>query len=421
MDRFVSNKAHWALPLLFIVALAASIVFSSFYPIPTAHSEIGVSANILRIGDRADYINDSEPFSSEKRNPEFNVYPLYPLILKGVSYVSIEVFNADSTSRSWNSIIIGVCALLALLSQRLIYISGCLIADKSVGNISSLLFILSPYTYFYILSGGLTMFVFFGVSVLSYSFLKLVKSRSLLLPAMQASQIRIILGITLGSSFLFYLRPSSLIFALVIIFFSLKLCWGSLNDRSLRRISFLYIFIFSLIICFGAYQLVNMHDYPLMTYKAFLVEPGTYFGYPRELLRQKLYPFPLTGDILADLQKTFCLILWKVTDFASGIVDVRDTHDAQSFSSLLSFLLRVTFGFFFLAPLTLFSILSTILNRKLLLSNGLAVILLATLVSISPSLIGVSMSRYLYMFYFPLFLVSGLLLNQLRQIQNLHR
>ena len=57
--------------------------------------------------------------------------------------------------------------------------------------------------------------------------------------------------------------------------------------------------------------------------------------------------------ILNQLKAAFYLIL-KVTDFISGLSDIRDTHSAFMITPFTPFLFRVITGLFFLYPINLF-------------------------------------------------------------------
>ena len=126
------------------------------------------------------------------------------------------------------------------------------------------------------------------------------------------------------------------------------------------------------------------------------------------------------GSHLLDKFKKFIYFLsWKIIDFISGISDIRDTHsdfsDLSIDKPILPLLARVINGFFYLAPLNLMAILSSIQTRNILIKSGFWIMILGGLVSLSPSIIGVSNSRYIFMFY-PIVVVlsSGLLKNIFR-------
>ena len=97
-------------------------------------------------------------------------------------------------------------------------------------------------------------------------------------------------------------------------------------------------------------------------------------------------------------------------DFVSGMADIRDTHSATKFTSLFPFLLRVYNGFLYMYPLLICSFLSVFLSKKLLNNSGLIVLMISSFVAISPSLMGVAMSRYLYMFFTPFILSASLVI-----------
>ena len=60
-----------------------------------------------------------------------------------------------------------------------------------------------------------------------------------------------------------------------------------------------------------------------------------------------------------------------------------------------------------MAPITYFSLLGIFVFRKYLFSSSLWICLCATFISISPSLMGVSMSRYYFMFITPVILITS--------------
>ena len=96
-------------------------------------------------------------------------------------------------------------------------------------------------------------------------------------------------------------------------------------------------------------------------------------------------------------------ILWKFSDFISGISDIRDTHstlNSNDFSSpIFPFIARVFTGLFYIYPLNIISLMSIIKSRHIIFKRGLWMILISSLITISPGLQGVAQSRYLFMFY----------------------
>ena len=73
--------------------------------------------------------------------------------------------------------------------------------------------------------------------------------------------------------------------------------------------------------------------------------------------------------------------------------------------------MRVSTGLFYLIPVNMLFVFGIIYFRKIVLSSGLWIISLASLISISPSIMGYSNSRFLIMFYPPFLIISGLMLS----------
>ena len=74
---------------------------------------------------------------------------------------------------------------------------------------------------------------------------------------------------------------------------------------------------------------------------------------------------------------------------------------------ILPFLLRTFTGIFIIFPINLFSFLGIIVNFKFILKSQIWIVLLSAFIAVCPSLIGVSMSRYLMMFYPPFLVFSA--------------
>ena len=107
--------------LVFLCILLLSICLSSFYPIPAGPGEVGVAADTLAIGDRLFYINDLAPFSPVKGYESFSGGFLYPKILEVISFASIYIFRADTTSSAWNILLLSLSSLLALAIAKFIF------------------------------------------------------------------------------------------------------------------------------------------------------------------------------------------------------------------------------------------------------------------------------------------------------------
>ena len=408
------KKSTW-LQIFFGILIFLSIALSAFKPLPAGPGSIGISSTILFIGDRSFYIDNDSPFKSQKGYKDFDGSPLYPKILEGISAVSIHVFGSNTTSTTWNFLAISITGFLALIINRLMYESGRILGGNKIGLVSMSVFMLCPYTYFYVLSGGITLYVLLGTAFAVYYTLKLFSGSLSSINSVGVFSFVDITGLSISLIYLIYLRPSSIIFSLVIVLFvsifSIVRQTAFSKIDLIRNLAFL-CFVFVI----GLHQLFQTMDYSTAALNAFSVEPGFFFGYPREALRSELSEMHGSPLWLDKIQYYFYLWLWKVTDFASGMVDVRDTHAAASFPSLFSFLGRTYVGFFFMAPLSLLSLLSVYINRRLIASSGLGLLIIAAFVAVSPSLLGVAMSRYLFMFYVPFLLSAALLIYQLFEL-----
>ena len=75
--------------------------------------------------------------------------------------------------------------------------------------------------------------------------------------------------------------------------------------------------------------------------------------------------------------------------------------------------MRTFTGVFILFPINLFSFLGLICNFKFITKTDLWIIILASIIAISPSIIGVAHSRYLIMFYAPFIVFSSKMINDI--------
>ena len=111
--------------------------------------------------------------------------------------------------------------------------------------------------------------------------------------------------------------------------------------------------------------------------------------------------------------------IWKITDFVSGFSDVRDTHDAfLENKAIFPFLARIFTGIFYLMPFNVLAILSLVKYFRLIIKKNILIIFLASLISISPSFMGVAMSRYWIMFYSPFLILVARLLDDIFKTPN---
>ena len=399
-------RSRW-LELIFAFVLLLSIILTSLKPLPAGEGSVGVASSVLDIGDRPFYINDSDPFSSKKGNITFQPAPLYPKILEGVSFVSINIFGSNTTSPIWNTILISLSSIAAVVINRLIYSSGRILAGDRCGLVSMCLYMLCPLTYLYTLSGGITIFVLLGNALVCNGVLQMVHVSNAGMSDKKLLQPSFVM--LLGLLMLSFLRPSSFIFVLVVVpyifyLFNTSFTWL----QPIVRFSFLTSLVFVAFLSLD--QLISSMSYSQMAVKGFLSEPGLFFGFPRDLLREKITLLVDSPSVFEKLKGFVIFALWKFMDFVSGMADIRDTHSATKFTSLFPFLLRIYNGFLYMYPLLICSFLSVFLGKKLLNNSGLIVLMISSFVAISPSLMGVAMSRYLYMFFTPFILSASLVI-----------
>ena len=415
--KLTSKKAK-IIESIFLGILIISIFISFFKPIQAGSGKIGIKAKPLAIGDRNFYINDDNPLAikgTECIESPTNFCsignPLYPNILRGISFITIKIFNQNTTSYLWNTITIIFSSILTFLTLRLTYASGKLFCDESAGIIAMTFFAICPYTYFYALSGGITIYTLFGTSLITYLILKINKDNNKIKKNNNHFLTKLFLSLSLV--YISLLRPTSVIFCLLIALrVIIKEIKKLTNGISKKGISSLIIFIFIISFFIGIDQLWETKTYSTNALNAFNKEQGTFMGVERELIRNKI-------EILLNSQNEIKIIegflynsLWKINDFLTGIIDIRDTHSPKNVP-LLSFIFRISVGTFLIAPVTYISLLGTYIYRKHIINSDLWIILLSSTIAISPSLMGVAMSRYYFMFITPFILISAMTISKL--------
>lgn len=392
---FFKNKD---LPLVKIYSflIISIILFSLFVDIPSDRSSIGISSPILDIGDRVFYISKS---GRDYGYSDYSGNILYPFILKTISFVT-SLFGKDQYSKLWNLIIILITSSCSIISLRFLRIASLNMFNQNVSNIASILYMINPYTYFYSLSGGLTNFLIIGVSCTLYLFSK--KRETAI-----NNNLKTFLYANLVCVYLSFLRPSGGIFGFIILIF---LLWEVLKKIIHNQVFEKKEIIDTVLVILGltivTYNLTSTINYSLSTVTLFANEGGQFFGYPRENLREQLTT--QSNTLITNFKNTLYFFMWKITDFVSGLSDIRDTHDQfRNEGKILPFIARTFTGIFILFPINLFSFLGIITNLKFILKSQIWIVLLAAFIAISPSLIGISMSRYLMMFYTPFIVFSA--------------
>ena len=68
-------------------------------------------------------------------------------------------------------------------------------------------------------------------------------------------------------------------------------------------------------------------------------------GFDRNLMRDKIDLLIKSPDMFKNIEGLTYNTLWKINDFLTGIIDIRDTHQPLE-TPLLSFLIRISVGTF---------------------------------------------------------------------------
>ena len=409
---------------LFYFLIIFFIVGSIFVSITTSVSGgIGISTFYLAIGDRPFYINDLDPFGNKGYqnlgNTGISYFGgiLYPKILEIATFISEKVFGQSVSSATWNAIIITFAAFCAVITHKLIYLIGNLVGGERTGFICMLIYTICPYTYYFVLSGGITNYTLLFSTLTTYSCVKLFNFQKLETLSKYSIDLSLL---TISLIALSLLRPSSAIFALIICFGILsQVCFRDWSKLRLKFISpkilkntLTIIAISTALISIN--ELFKTRSYSIAAINASLVYGGSFFGYPRDLLRDKLYFLSSTGNPLDYFKFILYKLTFMISDFYAGINDVRDSFSATGQESLFPFLARVTTGLFYFIPLSTISILGVITFSKRIMDSGLVLPLIASCVAVSTCFFGCSLSRYYFMFITPFIVSCSLLLDALK-------
>jgi len=389
--------------LLYCCLLLIFLFTTYFIPFPTDAGYVGLSSDALDIGDRPFYIDSSSlklshifSFGNRLLKPS----PLYPFILSLFTSVA-SLFGQSTASRLWNLLAISSSAICLILAMRLLYLSSLQAVNLQTARFSVILFAISPYTYFYTISGGITSYMILGAAMMMYS-ISALSDNSI------NSSLRLKGGLSFMASsvYLSLLRPSGCIFVISMSFLSL-LWFCNILPSSFKysRLRF-YIPVFFFAATFALIQVYNSLTYIDISLNMFSNEPGTFLGFPRQDLRNIL----LYCTSCNNIPNIILLSFWKLMDFLIGISDLRDSFLGEKHSSVLPFIFRVASGLFYLAPFNLALCLSVLLYRRSLLLNPLIIPAISAIIAVSPSLIGVAMSRYYVMVYIVFFpMISSLI------------
>ena len=408
------RPVEWIFYLLILFFICGSV----FYSIPIGEGEIGISSNILAIGDRSFYINDLEPFGEKgyhnygSNGISFAGGILYPKILEIASFVSEKIFNQSTTSTLWNTIVIAFAAISSVITHKLLFLIGRLMGGEQTGIVCMIIYTICPYTYYYILGGGITNYTLLFTSLTTYSIIKIIKSQKSNSSFICKRELAFLFISLLSLSLL---RPSSAIFSLVICIGITFVIFQKGKSTTFLKIDFgkslknILILISVSIAIISINQLLETKDYSMIAIDKSLIYGGTFFGYPRELLREKITDLSASENLFGYFRSFLYRFIFMTTDFYAGINDLRDSFSAVNQETILPFLLRVSTGVFFFTPLTTLSIFGIFTFRKQIIDTGLFLPLCASVAAVSTSFFGCSLSRYYFMFITP-FIVSCALL-----------
>lgn len=399
--------------LFFLIILIIFYGYTLFNPIPTpiTTKTIGIGADFLAIGDRTFYFHEnSSLYGRDSLKGSF----LYPFIL---NFFALITSKFSSSTIAWNTLVIFSATLCAIASLFFIDQSANIVFDKRTAKIASWIFVLCPYTIFYCISGGITIYMTLGVSFFTY----LISKSNLFNPSIFAHKISLTMFfLLLNILFLSSIRPTGTIFSIIIILLIgskifTNSCRNLISFSRVEKLIIYSVFSFCLTYCF--YQLKVNTNYLNFTYNNFVSEGGTFFGIERQLLREKISAIAVADSNY--LKSYFYTALWKITDFVAGLSDIRDSHAVHGFNSLFPFFSRVFVGIFIIYPVNLLSFFGIFIYWNKIFKSGLWISLIASLFCLAPSLLGVAFTRYLIMVYPPLIIISaktfGLIISEFKK------
>ena len=414
--KFIKKNLPFSFLSLILIFI---LIYSFFHPIPTESGVdygVGVGSKLLNIGDRFFYHRNSSDMceynsvliTCDEYYGQIKPGPLYPFLIKLISEF-LKLFGINDTSKIWNFLLISITTFLTFASLYFIQKSAYLLIKSSAAKYASWLFVLCPYTYFFAINGGLTMYMIFGVSLFTYLIInfdftsKVYNKNTLLIKSA---------SICITGIYLSLLRPTGTIFSLFIILVFVFVFLRKILNYSEKKLLLISLVFFISTSIFLLSQFSYYSSYIDHSITEFNKEYGNFFGVERTIIREALNK---DYDQISDNLKQYgYLIIWKINDFIAGLLDIRGTHTLftnNDLPPLFPFLMRVTTGLFYLIPVNMLCVFGMIYFRKIVLSSGLWIVSLASLISISPSIMGYSNSRFLIMFYPPFLIIAGLMLN----------
>lgn len=405
--------------IFFLILLLIFYVYTFFNPIPTPISAktIGIGADYLAIGDRNFYFNENSLNYGYGDNGELKGSFLFPLILNTLAFITSQL---GLGLIGWNTSVILLASCCSVASLFLINKSANIIFDKKTANIASWIFVLCPYTIFYSITGGITIYMTLGVSFFTY----LISKSKFFNTSQYSLEVPItMILLLLNVLFLSSIRPTGSVFSIaVIIGLGINIYLKSLNRLiNLSKTEKIFIYTtFSFCLAYALFQIKLNQNYLSFTYDNFISEGGNFFGLERELIRNKIRS--IAEEDFEHLKSFIYLVTWKLTEFISGLSDIRDTHSSGNITAFFPFISRIFVGIFIIYPINLLAFLGIFIYWKKIYFFGLWITLSAAIICLVPNLIGVAFTRYLIMVYPPFIIISAkvfsLIINEFKiQIQ----
>lgn len=412
----VATRVFLAISLL---SIAATVI----HAIPVdGGGEIGIIASPLSIGDRAFYINDLDPLGKVELADGNIAASLYPILLKFYS-LFVTHFGYTSISPAWNACAITVtwCASLTTL-YSIRRISLIVFNDQRASEKAALLYAACPYTYYYILSGGITAIF---ACIYSLYILAIVRTCSLIIRSAPVGVSIWLFQVTMAA-ILASLRPTALPIVVVMqlgLVFHITIRARIVSIVSRKRViklyqaSSAYCLIASLAI--SLYILLPNQTYIQNSLRAYEVEKGTHLGVERIYIKEIIDNLQSTGKAAEKSMGILLLASWRISDSFLGINDARATYTSlPSVSLVFGIVMRGFFAIFFFLPVSYSAIWAAYVYNIQIKTSGFWIPLLSTLCTLLYTLLGFPMSRYYIMVWTPVICLAGLFWNMIESARS---
>ena len=398
------------LNLFFIISITL-IVISAIQAIPVdGGGQIGIMANPLSIGDRSFYINDVDPWGDISTGTTSTASPLYPLLLRSYSSI-VGLAGFSSTTPAWNLCAIAITWATSLATLLMLKRIAHTTFNQGAGDKAAIIYSLCPYTYYYILSGGLT--AIFLCTFTAYTLL-IIRSASLIQKEKALSAISWI-GQASIATLTVLLRPSGLpIIAImqlgITLYIAIKKVHKGNRCTKLRLESDVKRSLYCLLACaiIAISAIVPSRVYINDSLRAYQVESGTHLGVERSQIKGIVSDLHSSGEVANSLAGGAILAGWRISDAFLGINDARDTYTTiPSRSQAVGVIARGLTAIFFLLPMSYAALAAAYVYREEIVRSGFCIPLTAMVVTLSYSLLGFPMSRYYIMVWTPAACLAG--------------